>query len=935
MPKIASTILVFLSILWADCLLAQVPRFPAATTTPDSKFVTPKSIEDLPPHIRQQLPEEYRKAESLQDLPPHIQQKISERIEPGRTDVEGAPQLERFRELPERRAEEFLPRLEEDRDRTALQRPEQFSRIEIQYRTGYASALSANLRQFGYEIFEQTIPKPSRLAVPSEDYVLGPGDRIRIRVWGSNLDTEFSGEVDRSGNIDVPNIGVLPVAGVPFGQLEALIRREAEKYIQGINLHVSLVELRSLEIYVVGAVDKPGLHLVPAFSTVLDALLQGGPVRRSGSLRSIALYRDGVLHGEIDLYQLLLKGDREADIRLQNRDVIFVPRIGPTAAITGAFAEEGIYELKDEQTVGQLIDLAGGILPQGFAGRIHLRRYTNNREFVIKDIDTKRERNWQVTRIEDGDLLEVQFVLSNMPSVIRLMGHVRMPDVFRYQPGLSLRDVLKSPDILQPGAVTDHAILHRYDPKTARYSMSKFPLSEVFQGRYNQALKPYDRIEILSMGGLGIQETVTLSGAVTNPGTLEYRPGLTLRDVLISPDILKPGAVTDHALLHRYDREQIQFTVSRFPLQSVFDGTYNLPLLPEDRIEILARTELEFKEDVTVAGAVMNPGTFTYFPGQTLADIMALAGDTLFGARTDRIELSRNIFERNEVVTRHSTLDLQIDGDFLLQPYDYIFVPKVKDAELKRTVTISGEVRFPGTYRISQNERLSDLIQRAGGMTPDAYYFGAKYTSAESRRMQKQAHEDLINELELRSQTVLYEQAQAGLKEDAAAAEVGMATMRNLINRLRAIEPEGRVAIVLADLDAFKGSVYDFELENGDTLHIPKRPNFVAVNGSVFSPSSYLYEANKTPAYYLAKAGGPTKTADRKHIYVLRANGEVVSAAQSGRFGGGFNSLVLMPGDQVVVPEDLERVPHMRKVRDITDILFKIMTSAGVVIAIL
>ncbi len=918
MSRIGSLALaVFLSIFWAQGLFAQTPEAVVADVAPEAAPMSPQSIEGLPADIRQQ---------------------ISEGLQAGRGEAREGGELPR--DVQERMGREGAAEDPYGRDQgedvsVAQRTDKQFSRIETKYRTGYASALASDLRQFGYEIFDQTIPKPSRLAVPGDDYVLGPGDRMRIRVWGSDIDTEFAGEVDRSGNINIPRIGVVPVSGVPFGQVESVIRGEAEKYIQGINIHVSLVDLRSLEVYVVGSVQKPGLHLVPAFSTVLDALLAGGPVRRSGSMRTIALYRDGVLHREVDLYQLLLKGDREADVRIQNRDVVFVPRIGQTAAITGAFAEEGIYELREEKTIGELVELSGGILPQSFTGRIHLRRYVKNQEFVIQDIDTTRHKNWQATKVQDGDLLEVQFLSAGMPRVIRLMGHVKMPDVFRYERGISLRDIIKSPELLQPGAITDHALLHRYDPVTARYSMSKFPLDEVFRGRYNQPLKPYDRVEILSMGKLGIMETVSLRGAVTNPGTLDYRSGLTLRDVLISTDILKPGAVTDHALLHRYDREQIQYNVSRFPLKAVFDGTYNLPLEPHDRIEVLSRDTLQFREEVTVSGAVWNEGTFTYFPGQTLADIMALAGDFQFGARMDRIELSRNTFEEDEVVTRHSVLNLEVDGGFVLQPYDYIRVPKVKDAELKRVVTLTGEFRFPGSYRIAQDERLSDIIQRAGGMTSDAYYFGAKYTTVDSQRIQKQALDSMINQLQLRSQTVLYDQTQSGDAADRSGAQAGMTMVQNLINRMSVIKPEGRISIALADLETFRGSVYDFELEHGDVLHMPRRPNFVTVTGSVFSPSSYLYEPNQTVGGYLAKAGGLTKTADKKNVYLIKANGEVVSEAQSSRFGRGVNSVRVMPGDQIVVPEDLERVPFMRAFKDITDVVFKIATTAGVVLAVM
>jgi polysaccharide biosynthesis/export protein len=720
------------------------------------------------------------------------------------------------------------------------------SRIEQRYRAGYGSSLTEEIRQFGYELFDAANTQPSMLAVPSADYAIGPGDKLRIRVWGSAGDAEFSGVVDRNGSINLPQIGVVSLAGAKFGQAESIIRREAEKYIRGINVNVYMEELRSLEVYVVGSVPRPGLQMVPAFSSVLDGILASGGVNRSGSLRSVALYRGGKLLREIDIYQLLLHGQRDFDISLENRDVIFVPRIGMTAAVAGAVKEESIFELKDERTLGELLELAGGIIPQSFIGRIHLRRYMENREFLIHDIDTDGDENWRDIPIMDGDLLEMQYLPFDMHSAVRLEGHVKLTDAFIYEEGLSLQDILTSSELLKPGAVTDFALLHRYDINTTRYLVQQFPLAKVFLGQFNLELQPFDRIEILSLSDVGIHEEITIEGAVWRPGEIEFRPAMTL------------------------------------------------------------------------------------------GDAVALAGGEKFGARINQVELSRQIIGGDKVTTTHFTLNLADHADFPLQPYDYILVPMTKDATLFKTVKISGEVRYPGTYRLGEGERVSDLIMRAGGFLPDAYFFGAKYTSRKARIIQQQSIDKLIDELEIRSQLNLSHEAQtAASKEAMEAVKAGQQPMRLLLEKMRTIRAEGRVAIKLADLGSFRGSDFDFELENGDTLDIPKRPNFVAAVGSVYSPSAYLHEPNKTLAYYLDKSGGPTKSADVKHTYVLRANGEVISKMQGSRLFSRFESNKLMPGDTIVVPENLDRVPYMRMVSEIADILFKIATTAGIALAVL
>ncbi len=720
------------------------------------------------------------------------------------------------------------------------------SKIETRYRAGYASTLAHKLNQFGYDLFDSIDPKISRLAVPDDTYILGPGDKLRIRIWGSEIDAEFAGAISREGTINVPKIGIVQLSGTKLGAVENIIRKEAEKYIQGININITLQELRSVEVYIVGSVYKPGLHLVPAFSTIIDGLLAGGGVKKSGSLRYIELFREEKLFKRFDLYDLLLKGSRKFDVLLEDRDVLFIPRLGKTAAIAGAVRQEAIFELKNEKSIQDLIDLAGGILPQGLAGRLYLRRFKNNRVFLIKDIDTqKNEKQWQSEAIQAGDLLELKFVPAEWPQVVKLEGHIWRPDLFQYRPGLKLSDILTSRELLQPGAMMDFGYLFRFDPKTTRTTVKQFPLEKVFSGEYDAALNSHDRIEILSREDLGIKEDLIITGAVWKPGSYDHRPHLTLQDLI------------------------------------------------------------------------------------------ALSGGVKFGADLNKIELSRKEIKDKKVVINYFKLNLTENSEFELEPYDYILIPQIKDSLRYKTVKISGEVRYPGEYSIREEERLSDLIERSGGFTDAAYYYGAKYTSLPAKAIQQKSIETLIRKMEFQSQRAISEQAQTAVSKEAIeSAGVAQEAVQGMLKQLKSIEAEGRVAIKLAEIESFRGSSYDFKLEPGDSLFIPKRPNFIAVVGSVFSPSAYLYEPNMTLDYYLSKSGGPTKSADDDHIYLLKANGEVISKDQMSGMFSRFGKVELMPGDTIVVPENLERVPYLRLVKDITDIIFKIAVTAGVALAL-
>jgi protein involved in polysaccharide export with SLBB domain len=722
------------------------------------------------------------------------------------------------------------------------------SLIEGQYRSFYGSSLGQHLMQFGYKIFDNAQIKIDHLALPGDDYRIGPGDKLRIRVWGSGVDSEFVGVVERNGTINVPQIGIVDIADVSYGQVEQVIRKESEKYIQGVNINVSLVDLRSVQVYVVGSVARPSLHMVPAFSTVFDGLVSAGGVSKAGSLRTIELYRQGKLLKRFDLYDLLLHGKRDADLVLENRDVIYVPRLGETVAISGAVGEAAIFELNGEKSVADCLALAGGLLPQGYAGRLHLRRYQGNREFVIQDINTERDpKALTRTTIQNGDLIEWVFLSEKMAQVVNLQGHVWSPDFYQYRPGMTLAEVLPSNRILKPEAVTDFAILHRYDTNTTRFTTQKIPLPDVFAGKFNMELKPYDRITIYSRQELGIKEEFTINGAVWNPG-------------------VKP---------------------------------------------------------------------FSY--GLTLSGALALAGGERLGAVLSGIEVSRQVIKDGEAVTTIMSLDVKKDAGFPLQPADYILVKQVKDVNTIKTVHIRGEVRFPGDYKLNEGERLSQLIERAGGFLPSAYFYGAKFTSQRALEIQQKSINDLISGMEMQLQQSSAIGAQTALNStDAQAEAAAQEATKKALATLKGIKAEGRVAIQLADLSTFAGSSYDFVLEGEDSLVVPQQHNFVSVVGSVYAPNSFHYEPNRTVDYYLTKSGGVTKDADSDSVYILKVNGETLSKGQSSLFSfSRFSSQVLMPGDTIVVPVDFDRVPYLRLMKDVSDIIFKIATTAGVAIAAL
>jgi protein involved in polysaccharide export with SLBB domain len=820
--------------------------------------------------------------------------------------------------------------------------------IEQLFRSNYGSALTGALSQFGYNLFNSGNITPSTLAVPDANYVLGPGDTLQIRIWGANIDAEYTGAISREGHLNIPRVGIVAMAGVKFGQAEKVIRKEAEKYVQGINLSVSLARLRSVEVFVVGEVPNPGLQMVPAFSSVLEGLLSSGGVNKSGSLRTIQLFRGNKLYQTIDLYELLLAGSRASDIPLQDRDVIFVPPIGRTAAIAGAIAKAAIFELKDEKSLADLVALGGGLLPQGFSGRIYLRRFENNHQFSVQDLtDALAGDRLKELPLQGGDLLEVNFLGSLRPQVVKLTGNVWREDVFTSRPDLKLSDILTGPDLLKPEAITDFALLHRYNAETTRYESQKVPLQRIFKKDFDLPLQPYDQIQILSRqeyesdkpikievdGRIWRPEFVKLTGHVWFPDIFSFTPDLKLSDILTGPELLQPGAITEFALLHRYSSANASSTAQKIPLAKIFAHEFDQELQPYDRIEILAKASYGISEPIRISGAVWKPGDYEFSPRLTLRDLVAQAGGTRFGANQERIDISRQSIENEQTRTDHFVSSL--GEDFTLQPFDYVFVRAVKDANTFKNVTLSGEVHYPGSYRIQDGEKLSDLIDRAGGFTEYAYFYGAVFTSAQAKIVQQKSIDKLLADLEIRIETGLSDQAQTAENAgDAAILQAQQASLRRLLERLRKIGASGRMSLHLASAGALRGSIYDFSLDDGDTLQVPKRPNFVSVVGSVYTPNSFLFQPDLALGDYLAKAGGPTENAAAKYIYVLKANGEVVARSNDHLLFRTFEKTELMPGDTIVVPEDVEKIPYLRLVRDVSDIIFKIAVTAGIALAL-
>jgi protein involved in polysaccharide export with SLBB domain len=623
-------------------------------------------------------------------------------------------------------------------------------------------AVSTDLKQFGYDLFQQ----PSYTFAPGDrvpvgpDYVLGPGDEIRIAIWGK-IDGVWEVTVDRDGSITLPKIGVLGVTGLAFRDLKPFLQKEVGKYYNGFEMNVSLGKLRSFKVYVVGNAQRPGAYTISSLSTLVNALFEGGGPSKTGTMRDIQLKRDGKTVVRFDMYDFLLKGDKSNDMRLLPEDVVFIPPVGPLAAVAGSVNNPAVYELKDEKTIPQLIEMAGGLNTIAFRGRIQVERIVENRRQVVFESDWEKVREKAVP-LEPGDIVKVYQVVQD-------------------------------------------------------------------------------------------KRVVRISGAVQREGEYGFRPGMMVRDL-----ILMAGGVKYYA---------------------------------HDKGAELTR--------LTITGK-----------GPETAKIIINLEKALQSDPADNIPLQEN---------------------------DYLFIRTVPEWKLYNIVRITGEVRFPGAYTIEKGEKLSSLLERAGGFTSKAYLKGAVFT----REIVKEIQQKRVDEMVARLEKELLVQgvsavSTASSPEEARIREAESKQSKDLLEKLRAVKASGRMVIALDRPEELKKTPFDIELAEGDSLFIPSNPQSVQIIGAVFNQTAFVYNKGKDIDSYIGLAGGYTESADRKRIYVFKADGTAVKPEGGSMFLFGDETYRtgkdLEPGDTIVVPEKLERIAWLREFKDITQILYQIAVTAGVII---
>ncbi len=806
------------------------------------------------------------------------------------------------------------------------------------------------LSHFGHEIF---VPRPGGAAVlenmpVAPAYVVGPGDEIVVRLWG-RMEGSHRMTVDRDGKIFFPKIGALHVAGRTFGDLKTFLRSKVAN-IAEVSSDVSLGKLKGISVSVVGEVRAPGWYNVSSLNTALQALYLAGGVRDIGSLRRIELRRGGQVAQTIDLYDLLLEGDPGSDVRLLQGDTIFVPVVGKLAAIAGEVRRPAIYELRDEKSLLDLVRMAGGFAPSAYKRRVQLERLEGNLAKVVLDADADAlERGSRPFDLSDGDVVRVLPIVLDDVNAVTLEGNVVRPGKYELKPGMTVSGLLPDAGAFLPDTYFDYALLTRLVPPEMRKEVVPLDLRAIVLERKTEddvPLRPRDTVTVFTRSSFRDQPGATISGEVRRPGTFDLRKGARVADLVRLAGDLTRAAYLSQAEVVRVDAKRDYHTLY-FDLGKAMAGDEkeNLVLDDEDQVRIHSVWEAKYRKTVSVAGEVNGPGDYVLTEGMRLADLLFKAGGLKESAYAREAELvRRKVAEGGELVTTEviavspeRAVSGDRSGDIPLKEYDLLVVRRIPDWAGKIEATLSGEVRFPGTYAARKGERLSSLVARAGGFTPDAYLKAAQFTRVSTQKDQQEAIDKLIEDLELEVAQKGQEVTGVLDKEDVEANKQLLEARRAIIAQLRKTRAKGRVIIRLAAAEKMAGTSADILLEDGDRLEVPRKTNVVNVVGRVYNPTGVVYDpAADRVRDYLDRVGGPTASADRDHIFLIRADGSVATGetADGGFLGGGLLGARVEPGDAIVVPEKLLRTRLMKDVKDITQILYQIAVTAGVLIVV-
>ena len=664
-----------------------------------------------------------------------------------------------------------------------------------------------------------------------------------------------------------------------------------------------------------------------SLSTPLNALFAAGGPTPGGSLRILKHYRGDQLVQVVDVYDLLLHGVKTDIKRLESGDTVLVPPIGAQMTVEGMVRRPAIYELRDEKNLASVLELAGGLLPTAALSHIEVQRILAHEKQTMLSVDIpEADKASEVTRqltafeIHDGDRVRIYPIAPYNQDAVYLEGHVMRPGRYSYREDMRVTDVISSYKDLLPEPAGQYAEIIRLNAPDFRPSVESFDLSEALANP-SQAplLHAMDTIRVFSKFDFENPPAVSVWGDVRQPGTYRTSGQVRLSDAVHLAGGIAPDAQTEDAQVFRYLPDG-KFKIFSVNLEQALAGNpaENISMQPRDRLLVHRNPDAVQPATVNVQGEVAKPGRYPLTTNMQVGDLIRVGGGLTPSAETQTADLTHfqwshaakgnqaagtgSLTGQHETIAISAALAGDPKSDVALHNGDVLTIRQLPGwNDLGASIRVKGEVRHPGTYGIRPGERLSSVIERAGGFQSDAYPYGAVLQRTQVRELEARAQDEMI--LRVKDAQTTLELLPDTDPKAKQAKEIALQQWQTSLEQLSSNPPLGRVTIrISSKVDNWKETNADINVRAGDTLLIPKRPSFVMVTGQVFNPTAVSFRPGKSAKWYLGQSGGPTQLANKKAIFVIRADGSVIGSRNS-MFSGDSMSGVLQPGDMLVVPE--------------------------------
>ncbi|MDC9610023.1 MULTISPECIES: SLBB domain-containing protein [unclassified Pseudoalteromonas] len=774
------------------------------------------------------------------------------------------------------------------------------------------------LKPYGYELFagEPTTFMPSENAAVSDTYIVGPGDQLKINFYGKESDS-FDVTIDREGRISIPDLSPVEVAGLTFAEIKELIKVKVEQEVIGVKAFVSLGQLRSMRILVLGEAYKPGSYSVSSLTTVSHALFVSGGVSEIASLRNIQVKRAGKTVANFDLYDLLINGDSSNDIVLKPGDVVFVPPVGAQVTVEGLVKRPAIFELKKGETAKQLLTMAGGLKPGAYAKNAVVERFNFDRKEVLSVDFTKPQINYIP---QDGDRVRFNSVSSQYQNSISLIGAVVRPGNYQWHQGKRISDVLKSVrgDLL-PQADLSYGLVIREININGDIEAHQFDVAQAIikNPENNLALKANDKIIVFSR----FEEKEAEKSALANMALSQEQQEQQLK------------AEQWHKYQQKEFEKYIGLTLNNTILESESESESDTYAL-FSRHNLLASFLAKLKQQATIeqavqvveiSGNVTFPGVYPLVVGGEVRDLVTAAGGLLESAYVKQAEITRIVASDSSKI-EHLRLNLEsamrgdLQSNIKLQSKDSINVFAIPNWQENVKVELKGELRFPGTYTIRRGETLTELLERAGGFSDFAEQKAAIFTRASIKEQEQQQLARLSTELRR-------DIASKSFQNSVSSNSLSYDEMNKLLNDLANVEAVGRLVI---DLPLIVENKQNLVLQDGDVLYVPSKRDSISVIGEVNYSTSHLYKTGVSVDDYIALSGGLKERANEDSIYIIKANGSVKIPNKAGWFAVN-NSEQLEPGDTIVIPMDASHMDKLTLWSTATQILYQLGVAVAAI----